>query len=1328
MVYALYEDKDGYYVLDDEKQVYCVFGEGTVTNAFGTFEKDYSPEPKLAHLEEMLQGFYYNDEAYAEVYESTVVLTHREDLEQEYLYVYIDKDGSYFLLSEDEEATYQCAFTDRTLSIVNNFFIKEANVGRANLDPNFQGLFTDSVWLLEVKESSVIMSFIGTDYVFTYDLYVNEIGQIFYESDNRRIFLTYIEEEGWMSNIGFFDKVVIHDPEANLPEELQGLYGNSEYTIEVWASVVGVTEKSSGETILYTLYEDKDGNYYVEEEGQQIVCVFGENSVTNIFGEFVKDYEVPVEERVEAHLEEAMQGLFTDSVYYLEVSESSVVLTEIGYEEGTTYTLYVDEEGNYFFDVIDALIYIFFDYDNGGWNTDIGYFERYFEGDDSEVVALVKEMLTKYQNNIVWQDVALEESYGGCSIEWATSNEMLMDALGHVYNSIEDNQVILTATITKGEATDTIDIIFTVRGIEAIEDMLNLNEEVYSTPHVAKGVVVATCYNGFVIRDKSGYIYVYFEDGFEYDLQIGDIAIVRGDIAYYGGLNQFAGAISYYAIGEDEVNEIFYETDGAGLDNYADNVSIVPIDIIGRLAISGNYCNLYIEGAEMIGSIIEVADYLADLDGKLINIKGYMVCVTGNNRYVSIMPVSIEEVEEGEQPEIETTPISKVLVSEVGADYVVDATVLAITYEGFVIGDFSGTMYVYMGSGYDRDGLEIGSKVLLSGVTSQHGGRIQFSAPEYEIGETVELVSEEASLENMDGLAELVANNGIISPLIQIEGILVTNGKYLNLNIGSETLFVSICNPIIAMDEYVDNKVMLTGYFVYTATSDGKTYAYLALTDIEVTEVLVQKVTVEATCLNEIGEGARIFILCYTDNTLRDIVEARIEDGVITASIRAEYNMIRIAEYYLDEEEVIPYNIASYTRASQNMLPDGTTFKLHIPDQEYYDKSLTVNEDGTWTIGISIRPNASLEDPIITFLDAVVFGYENGAYGVYDAYREETVVSEDSSNVVITTLEDGTVDIKVTVPAEIVREYTSTYFYHPNYKGGIVVDFYVKIFDGEEDLSYDYDLCGSFYFFRSFIDSVDTEGDGTEENPLTAADAYAIANYLPEGVYTNDYFYITGVVGSDPDDRYVNFTFTVNEDTFTVYGLLTSDGEYYYGSAYNKVAGVPVENGDTVVILARINHFVDKEGVSTLETMDAKLIMVNGEYVTYELVAENNAEPVHAGTIDDPFDAADAALVASKLDAASQETSQAKYYISGKVTDEPTSTYCNFHIADGDNELYVYGLSSDENFKQRYGTNREIAEIPVHNGYSVLVYGNLQNYSGTFEVKNAWLVDYQANE
>lgn len=129
---------------------------------------------------------------------------------------------------------------------------------------------------------------------------------------------------------------------------------------------------------------------------------------------------------------------------------------------------------------------------------------------------------------------------------------------------------------------------------------------------------------------------------------------------------------------------------------------------------------------------------------------------------------------------------------------------------------------------------------------------------------------------------------------------------------------------------------------------------------------------------------------------------------------------------------------------------------------------------------------------------------------------------------------------------------------------------------------------------------------------------------------------------------------------------------------------------------------------------------VNGEVGTY------TTDFVVKGTNYETIDAAKAVELASKLDGSKNETSTEWYYVSGTVGEIYNTQYCNFYLPTADNAqaLVVYGLwTGEDSGENRYGSNRDIAEIPVETGDEIVLYTKLQNYNGKLELVNAMLIN-----
>ena len=196
-------------------------------------------------------------------------------------------------------------------------------------------------------------------------------------------------------------------------------------------------------------------------------------------------------------------------------------------------------------------------------------------------------------------------------------------------------------------------------------------------------------------------------------------------------------------------------------------------------------------------------------------------------------------------------------------------------------------------------------------------------------------------------------------------------------------------------------------------------------------------------------------------------------------------------------------------------------------------------------------------------------------------------------------------------------------------------------------------------------------------------------------------YYFYGIVGTEPTADYCNFDLTDGTNSILVYGLYAMDGENRYGTN-REIAEIPFSQGDLICLRGNLQNYN-----GTLEIKNAVLVET----------------PAQGTAIANPYTAKEAVEEAGKLDGASKETSTEEYYFYGTVGTEPTADYCNFDLTDGTNSILVYGLYAVDG-ENRYGTSRDIAEIPFKQGDVIYMRGYLQNYNGTLEIKNAVLISF----
>ena len=159
---------------------------------------------------------------------------------------------------------------------------------------------------------------------------------------------------------------------AHLPGGYIGSYGDEEGTyVELRESSVLV--KEDGKELLFDLYVDGDGQYYIID-GTEIVYCYLELDVyvKNKYGTFYKiGYQGDVYDL--AHLPNLYQGTYTSNKIVVQVLESSVVVIENG--KSNTYSLYI--EGNSYFVVEDGRkVYCTFSADGSSVTNDFGTFTK----------------------------------------------------------------------------------------------------------------------------------------------------------------------------------------------------------------------------------------------------------------------------------------------------------------------------------------------------------------------------------------------------------------------------------------------------------------------------------------------------------------------------------------------------------------------------------------------------------------------------------------------------------------------------------------------------------------------------------------------------------------------------------------------------------------------------------------------------------------------------------------------------------------------------------------------------------------------------------------
>ena len=166
----------------------------------------------------------------------------------------------------------------------------------------------------------------------------------------------------------------------------------------------------------------------------------------------------------------------------------------------------------------------------------------------------------------------------------------------------------------------------------------------------AEGTVIAINGRSFLLKDATGTMLVYLNTA--PTVAVGDVVTVVGTTSVYGCAKQFGEGSTVTKTGTAEVSHgTPVELTAAECDAYLTTEVVTPVyvKLTGVLSVNGNYMNLPIDGATIIGSLTYLADDLKTaataLNGKTIVVEGYVTGVTGSSsKYLNLMVVSVEEV------------------------------------------------------------------------------------------------------------------------------------------------------------------------------------------------------------------------------------------------------------------------------------------------------------------------------------------------------------------------------------------------------------------------------------------------------------------------------------------------------------------------------------------------------------------------------------------------------------------------------------------------------------------------------------------------------------
>ena len=335
--------------------------------------------------------------------------------------------------------------------------------------------------------------------------------------------------------------------------------------------------------------------------------------------------------------------------------------------------------------------------------------------------------------------------------------------------------------------------------------------------------IVALSAQGPIIADKTGLILLYKGTG-----SLGDVVSVKGKISSYNFGFQLAAQsceIETLATGTEVEHPAPTLIDGKMADNILlrdRNEYAKFVKLVGTPVQSGSYCNFNFDDAQTAqGSFYGITDEIKSKVtwGTPCTVYGYLCSVSksgGAPKFVNFVATHVEA-----EPKL--NKFTYVLGNTAsGENVTATAFVSALSAQGPIITDNSGSILLYKGSG-----LNLYDVVTVTGAVSAYNFGLQINATSsaVEIIGTTECQDPVAYKMNGADLDEcLTIASNFNAKYVEVEGTIVVSGNYYNFNVDGATTaqgsFYGITDELKAV--VTDGmRALLRGYFTSVSKSGG---------------------------------------------------------------------------------------------------------------------------------------------------------------------------------------------------------------------------------------------------------------------------------------------------------------------------------------------------------------------------------------------------------------------------------------------------------------------------------------------------------------------------
>lgn len=512
-----------------------------------------------------------------------------------------------------------------------------------------------------------------------------------------------------------------------------------------------------------------------------------------------------------------------------------------------------------------------------------------------------------------------------------------------------------TATI-KFTASATLTAIVTITqegaqgNLKSIADVLALSSGVEAE---TEGVVVGTYNRGFVIMDETGYLLAFNAAYTEPGVELNSKVKVAGTTAVYGDLPQLSiASVTTLETGLTVAEPNWLDVNKDNIENL-DLTKCQPIKMTGVLSISGYYYNLSIDGTTVQGSISYPLESLglADLAGHEITVYGYFA--GGNNaKFRNMMAVKVTDNGQSETP---VSTIAEIIAAETGTLVKTEATVMAIHKKGFILGDATGTIYVYTN---DEPAVAVGNKILISGTTDNYNRTVQIKSATIEENDgstATPTYPEPVDLTGLEAFnAFTVDNDKIDITYAKLSGVMQSSGYFLKKDGASNDIQLS--NIYEDYSDLAGAEFTVTGY-IYGFHSTNKYYQVIPVIVETKPYLRAEKTEVECagsdTSVSFAIKSNTSWTVSCDDAWIIDYTKSGNGDGSVTVSFAENSGAQRTATFTVKATGLADVVVTLEQQAAGTVAPVlvYTLSPVAGKDNSYASAGADIDVDGiTWSV------------------------------------------------------------------------------------------------------------------------------------------------------------------------------------------------------------------------------------------------------------------------------------------------------------------------------------------------------------------------------------------